>query len=341
MATAVSSLLLEGDPFYPAAPSNPSIQGSVTLEQASTGPFTTATSSKTTAALANIVLEPPLTLNPSALLPKPLQCTFVKPHDLQLTVNDAFEKVWNEKFQSFMQEMRTRLSGVVHDAVEQQLSFALSQYSDQVASCERHVVAARDTIHSESVKVNGAFRRVQELIKHNTKESARLEEALQQVSQEHTKLKEERKLVAERSAKLKHEHSRLQTEEAKLQAQLGDLRGDRHQILQWQQLLAQKEQGIAARDAKQEVYASAAGSAASALQAAARSVDQAEARANSTFQSANRHRHGRDIAPALPPHPSHVGLHKHGRPLPPQPAWDSSTTANSRVVSGQVTFATS
>lgn len=199
-------------------------------------------------ALSAMLLEPPVTLDPSRFLPAPLLCSLKVP----VTLGPALESAFDNAFQSIMNDVRKVLLQMVQDVAEQQVSAALSQYSAQVSESESTVIVARRTILEDSHSVNEKFRKLQDLVGHNTKESSRLEEALSHVNAERARIHQEEQSLSRERSQLKTDRSQLQLDQGKLNARHAEIREERGQILQWQQVLSQKEQGLAARGARAE-----------------------------------------------------------------------------------------
>jgi len=193
------------------------------------------------------------------------------PADLRSSVESSFDKAFNDVF-------RNLLLHAVQDFVEQQVSLTLTQYADQVHSCEGHVISARKTIHEECVSVNEKLRKFQDVVAQNAKESARLQQGFAQAESESKHAHAQRAALEKGKQKLKADRSQLHSEEVKLNGSLVELRDEKKQVLHWQQLLAQMEQGLVAREAQGEVSGGSPrrGGVPLAVPAAADSLEQAQ-----------------------------------------------------------------
>lgn len=198
----------------------------------------------------------PATFDPSWMLPDPdaLPRHLQMPDDLVSHVDAAFDQAFTGPLHTMLEDIRRKLHHLVHETVQQQVKQALTQYSDQVAGCEGAVIAARRTIHEESVGVNEKFRKIQELGYQNTRERSQLQHGLAEVEKDKEKLKRQKNTLERDRTQVRADQARLKAEEAKHNADLAEVRDERKQILQWQQLLSQTEQELAAREAHNQLY---------------------------------------------------------------------------------------
>lgn len=235
--------------------------------------------------------------DPSSLLPpvKDIPRHLVLPHDLTTVVETAFDEALKGAMAQWEEELRFKLLGTLQDVVHSQLTIVLAGYSEKIAGVEGALIAARRGIHEESVHINEKHRKVHEIINENRREAERLQEGLHKMEQEKTHFEEDKQALVSRAGKIKAAEGRVRTEEGKLNASVAQIRDERKQVLHWQHLLAQTEEGLNQREARERMSGGAPKAAPGVHQSASESLKDAQKQLDKGGPTAERYEQAKPV----------------------------------------------